>query len=80
MNCVFDFGGVPSLKDAKWLWVKLGGSVTNPPQTGEVLFEHPLVGRVRANNRRKDCSRELITKLRRLIKLVGNDSDSKGVA
>jgi hypothetical protein len=79
-NEVVRFDGVPNLRDAKKWWIALGGTVTYPRRTGEALFHHPLVGRVRVDNRRKDSPRELVTKLRRLIELLGGSADSKAAA
>lgn len=64
------FHGVPNLRDAIRIWLALGGAVSKPNSTGEVLLHHPLVGRVRANCRRKDSPRVLVVKLRKLIRLV----------
>jgi hypothetical protein len=72
----FSFEGIPNLRDAITVWIALGGKVSKPNSTGEVLLSHPLVGRVRANCRRKDCSRALVVKLRKLIRLV----DGRGAA
>lgn len=65
----FTVSGIPNLKDAHRMWLDLGGEVTFPAGTGEILFSHPDVGRVRADYRRKDSPRELVSKLRRLISL-----------
>lgn len=70
------FDGVPNLRDAIKLWQALGGKVSKPSRTGEVLFDHPQVGRVRANCRRKDSPRALVVKLRKLMQL----GDGKGAA
>ncbi|MFO1077999.1 MAG: hypothetical protein U1E73_09795 [Planctomycetota bacterium] len=65
------FDGIPNLREAKRLWQLAGGTLSHPRRTGEVLFSHPAVGSVRVNNRRKDSSRELVTRLRRLQELCG---------
>lgn len=67
----FMFDGNPNLRDAIKPWRALGGTVSKPRRTGEILFHHPLVGTVRANCRRKDCPRELVVKLRKLMELLG---------
>ena len=59
--------GCPNLRDAIRIWCRCGGSVEAPRRTGEVLFRHPDIGRVRVNGRRKDTPRRLLTMLRRLI-------------
>jgi hypothetical protein len=72
--------GVPNLREAKLIWERFGGRIDYPSGTGEVLFIHPDVGRVRANNRRKDCPRELLTKLRRLARRSPPGRDEREVA
>ncbi|MFY9343396.1 MAG: hypothetical protein WAT39_12945 [Planctomycetota bacterium] len=64
--------GVPNLRDAHRMWLNLGGEVTFPAGTGEILFSHPDVGKIRVNYRRKDSSRKLVSKLRRLISLCAD--------
>ena len=70
------FHGIPNLRDAIKVWLSLGGTGSKPSSTGEVLLHHLLVGRVRANCRRKDSPRALVVKLRKLIRLV----DGRGAA
>lgn len=72
----FSFDGIPNLRDSIRVWLALGGTVSKPNSTGEILLHHPLVGRVRANCRRKDSPRALVVKLRKLIRLL----DGRGAA
>jgi len=44
----------------------LGVEVRQPRRTGELLFVHPVGGRVRHNARRKDASRALMLLLRKV--------------
>jgi hypothetical protein len=56
-----------SLRDARSIWVELGGTVTDVRRTGEERYYHASILRpITVNKRRKDAPRKLVTALRRI--------------
>ena len=55
------------LRSALALAARLNIAVSKPRRTGEVLFAHPVYGRVRHNGRRQDLSRAARVLFKRAI-------------
>jgi len=57
-----------SLRKARELWKRLGGSAEDIPRTGEERYSHPYLPRsIKVNKRRKDAPRKLVSALRHLV-------------
>lgn len=58
-----------SLRDAKRMWIAVGGSVDDKNGTGEEVYRHPeLIKPITVNKRRDDAPRKLTVALNRLWK------------
>ena len=58
-----------NLRDARRLWIRLGGTADNKNCTGEEVYRHPQWPKpITVNKRRKDAPLELIKVLARLMR------------
>lgn len=63
-------------RQAKKLWIKLGGQMVPVRGTGELRYLHPAFNKsVRANNRRHDVPAVILSRINQLIKMAAaNDA------
>lgn len=65
--CGRDIPAALSLREARQLWKRFGGTVEDIRRTGEERYRHPEIERpITVDKRRKDAPRKLTTALRRL--------------
>lgn len=58
-----------NLRLAQKMWVAYGGAIVPIPGTGEMRYIHPLFPKpLRVNNRRKDVSAKLLTRINQAAK------------
>lgn len=69
-----DISAALSLREARQLWKRFGGTVEDIRRTGEERYRHPEIERpITVDKRRKDAPRKLTTALRRLAERDSSD-------